>query len=128
MGGLYITLSDEYDIEKIRNQWVVVKLKKHSRYKRALKIIALHENFTRKRLIEGEQNEEYGYSIRIRRPFDHPALALIHSNVASRYVFMFRKVEVNRSIFEAYLEQKAWENKAPEIAVKDNWIYRRFLK
>ena len=48
-----------------------------------------------------------------------PALALIHSNVASRYVFMFtEELEVNRSIFEAYLEQKAWEDKAPEISLR----------
>ena len=48
-----------------------------------------------------------------------PALALIHSNVASRYVFMFtEELEVNRSIFEAYLEQKAWEDKSPEISLR----------
>lgn len=44
-----LLMSDEYDLEKIRNQWIVVKLKKHSRYKRALKIIALPREFYKKK-------------------------------------------------------------------------------
>ena len=44
-----LLMSDEYDIEKIRNQWVIVKLKKHTRYKRALKIIALPREFYKKK-------------------------------------------------------------------------------
>ena len=44
-----LLMSDECDLEKIRNQWVVVKLKKHSRYKRALKIIALPREFYKKK-------------------------------------------------------------------------------
>lgn len=44
-----LLLSDEYEIEKIRNQWVVVTLKKHRKYKRALKIIALPREFYKKK-------------------------------------------------------------------------------
>ena len=45
-----------------------------------------------------------------------PALALIHSKIADRYVLMFtEELEDNRKMFEQYLEQKQWDGKAPEI-------------
>ena len=45
-----------------------------------------------------------------------PALALIHSKIAYRYVLMFtEELEDNRQMFERYLEQKQWDEKEPEI-------------
>ena len=45
-----------------------------------------------------------------------PALALIHSKFADRYVLMFTdELEDNRQMFEQYLEQKQWDGKPPEI-------------
>ena len=45
-----------------------------------------------------------------------PALALIHSKIADRYVLMFtEELEDNRQMFERYLEQKQWDRKEPEI-------------
>jgi hypothetical protein len=45
-----------------------------------------------------------------------PALALIHSKIADRYVLMFtEELEDNRQMFERYLEQKQWDSKEPEI-------------
>ena len=45
-----------------------------------------------------------------------PALALIHSKIADRYVLMFTdELEDNRQMFERYLEQKLWDGIAPEI-------------
>ena len=45
-----------------------------------------------------------------------PALALIHSKIADRYVLMFtEELEDNRQKFERYLEQKQWDEKEPEI-------------
>ena len=45
-----------------------------------------------------------------------PALALIHSKIADRYVLMFtEELEDNRQMFERYLEQKQWDGIAPEI-------------
>ena len=45
-----------------------------------------------------------------------PALALIHSKIADRYVLMFtEELEGNRQMFEQYLEQKQWDGKPPEI-------------
>lgn len=45
-----------------------------------------------------------------------PALALIHSKIADRYVLMFtEELEDNRQMFERYLEQKQWVEKEPEI-------------
>ena len=47
--SIWLGTRGEYEIEKIRNQWVVVTLKKHRKYKRALKIIALPREFYKKK-------------------------------------------------------------------------------
>lgn len=45
-----------------------------------------------------------------------PTLALIHSNIARRYVIMFTKELLeNKSQFSDYIEQKTWDIDAPEI-------------
>lgn len=44
-----LIMDEEYDIKTLRNQWVIVRLKKHSKYKRALKIVALPREFYKKK-------------------------------------------------------------------------------
>ncbi len=47
-----------------------------------------------------------------------PTLALIHSNIARRYVIMFtRELSENKSQFSDYIEQKTWDGDAPEIVL-----------
>ena len=47
-----------------------------------------------------------------------PTLALIHSNIARRYVIMFtRELSENKSQFNDYIEQKTWDIDAPEIVL-----------
>ena len=44
-----VLMDEEYDINTLRNQWVIVRLKKHNKYKRALKIVALPREFYKKK-------------------------------------------------------------------------------
>lgn len=44
-----LLMDEKYDINTLRNQWVIVRLKKHSKYKRALKIVALPREFYKKK-------------------------------------------------------------------------------
>jgi hypothetical protein len=47
-----------------------------------------------------------------------PTLALIHSNVARRYVIMFTKeLSENKSQFSDYIQKKTWDIDAPEIVL-----------
>lgn len=47
-----------------------------------------------------------------------PTLALIHSNIADRYVFMFtEELKENKLMFERYLKQKKWEGNEPKIVL-----------
>ena len=47
-----------------------------------------------------------------------PTLALIHSKIAHRYVFMFtEELSENKLMFERYLKQKIWEDDEPEIVL-----------
>ena len=48
-----------------------------------------------------------------------PTLALIHSNIADRYVFMFtEELKENKLMFERYLKQKKWEENEPNIVLQ----------
>lgn len=48
-----------------------------------------------------------------------PTLALLHSNMANRYVFMFtEELKENKFMFERYLKQKKWEDNKPDIILK----------
>tara|TARA_Y100001954_G_C15816299_1_gene607695 strand:- start:105 stop:1196 length:1092 start_codon:yes stop_codon:yes gene_type:complete len=44
-----VLIDEAYDINTLRNQWVIVRLKKHNKYKRALKIVALPREFYKKK-------------------------------------------------------------------------------
>ena len=47
-----------------------------------------------------------------------PTLALIHSKIAQRYVFMFtEELNENKLMFERYLKQKIWDDDEPEIVL-----------
>ena len=44
-----VLIDEEYDLNVLRNQWVIVQLKKHRKYKRTLKIVALPREFYKKK-------------------------------------------------------------------------------
>ena len=44
-----VLMDEEYDLNTLRNQWAIVRLKKHIKYKRALKIVALPREFYKKK-------------------------------------------------------------------------------
>jgi len=44
-----VLMDEEYDINALRNQWVIVQLKKHTKYKRALKVVALPRELYKKK-------------------------------------------------------------------------------
>jgi hypothetical protein len=44
-----VLIDEEYNLNVLRNQWVIVQLKKHRKYKRTLKIVALPREFYKKK-------------------------------------------------------------------------------